>query len=93
MTQDLRGNTNTNAISQQRCCHPVADVMYPQIGTPEHARQTGPLLSVENGRYATLASEDPWLSNVMDMNPRGAIRHSTMAQQKTWPKVLASLES
>ena len=58
MTQDLRGHANTDAISQQRCCHPVADVMYPQIGTPEHARQTRPLLSIANGCYATLASED-----------------------------------
>jgi hypothetical protein len=58
MTKDLRGHANTDAISQQRCCHPVADVMYPQIGTPEHARQTRPLLSVANGCYATFASED-----------------------------------
>ena len=32
MTKDLRGHANTDAISQQRCCHPVADVVYPQIG-------------------------------------------------------------
>jgi hypothetical protein len=58
VTKDLRSHANTDTISQQRCCHPVADVVYPQIGTPEHTRQTRPLLSVANGCYATLASED-----------------------------------
>ena len=58
MTKDLRGHANTDTISQQRCCHPVADVVYPQIGTPEHARQARPLFSVANGRGAIPSGED-----------------------------------
>jgi hypothetical protein len=58
MTENLRGNANTNAIPQQRCGYPMSDVMHSQIWTPQHVRHAAPLLSIANGRNAIPASED-----------------------------------